>query len=169
LQQVQLVALRGRRTKQPVDYVRLIFALHYLHVEGKRLAAMKAAETRRLKPTQKDHEQFEQDRNSWLARLGEFLDWWSTHLKFRSWVSASAAWYLSRLNSLPHTIVVYASQWSSPSTTQHSLPSAPCTLPRPDLHRLEHASLFGAPTAYLLLVMQLRIKPISRGKTAQKQ
>jgi hypothetical protein len=54
-------------------------------VEGKRLAAMKAAETRRLKPIQKDHEEFEQDRNSWPARLGEFLDWWSTHLKFRSW------------------------------------------------------------------------------------
>jgi len=36
-------------------------------VEGKRLAAMKAAETRRLKPIQRDHEEFEQDRSWWLA------------------------------------------------------------------------------------------------------
>ncbi len=33
-------------------------------------------------------------------------------------------WWLLRMprNFMPHTIVVYASQWLSPSTTQHSLP-----------------------------------------------
>jgi hypothetical protein len=56
---------------------------------------------------------------------------------------------MPRLNSLPHTIVVYASQWSSPSTTQHSLPGGSYALPGPDLHRLEHASLLGARTRYL--------------------
>ena len=55
--------------------------------------------------------------------------------------SASACFFLSRLNNLPHTIVVYASQWSSPSTTQHSLPSGRYPLLGPDFHRLEHASL----------------------------
>src|ERR1700677_4278907 len=62
---------------------------------------------------------------------------------------------MPRLNSLPHIIVVYASQWSSPSTTQHSLPGGRYALPGPDLHRLEHASLLGALTAYLLQQIQL--------------
>src|SRR5476649_1778726 len=40
-----------------------------------------------------------------------------------SWTaSASTGKFLSRLNNPPHTIAVYASQWSSPSTTQHLLP-----------------------------------------------
>jgi hypothetical protein len=47
---------------------------------------------------------------------------------------------MPRLNSLPHIIAVYASQWSSPSTTQHSLPGGCYALPEPDLHRLDHAS-----------------------------
>ncbi len=47
---------------------------------------------------------------------------------------------MPRLHSPPHTIAVYASQWSSPSTTQHSLPGGCYALPEPDLHRLEHAS-----------------------------
>jgi PAS domain-containing protein len=63
--------------------------------------------------------------------------------------------YLSRLNSLPHTIAVYASQWSSPSTTQHSLPGGCYALRGPDLHRLERASFLGALTAYLLQQIQL--------------
>jgi hypothetical protein len=33
--------------------------------------------------------------------------------------------YLSRLNNPLHSIAVYASPWSSPSTPQHSLPGDP--------------------------------------------
>ena len=36
--------------------------------------------------------------------------------------SAPTTLPLTRLNSPPHTIAVYASPWSSPSKTQHSLP-----------------------------------------------
>ena len=42
-----------------------------------------------------------------------------------STVSAPAGLYLSRLNSPLHSIAVYASPWSSPSTPQHSLPGDP--------------------------------------------
>jgi hypothetical protein len=42
-----------------------------------------------------------------------------------STVSAPANLYLSRLNNPLHTIAVYASPWSSPSTPQHSLPGDP--------------------------------------------
>src|SRR6478736_8502876 len=40
-------------------------------------------------------------------------------------VSAPANLYLSRLNNPLHSIAVYASPWSSPSTPQHSLPGDP--------------------------------------------
>jgi hypothetical protein len=59
-------------------------------------------------------------------------------------VSASASSIVSRLNSPPHTIVVYASRPPSPTTPQHSQPGARHGLPGPDLHRLDHASLPGA-------------------------
>jgi hypothetical protein len=36
-------------------------------VEGKLIAAAKAAETRHLRRIQRDYEEFEQDRNSWPA------------------------------------------------------------------------------------------------------
>ena len=55
-------------------------------------------------------------------------------------VSASASLELSRLNSTPHRIVVYASQPPSPPTTQHSLPGARYGLPEPVFHRLDRAS-----------------------------
>jgi len=55
-------------------------------------------------------------------------------------VSASASLELSRLNSTPHRIVVYASQPTSPPTTQHSLPGARYGLPAPVFHRLDRAS-----------------------------
>src|SRR4051812_45425484 len=42
-----------------------------------------------------------------------------------STVSTPANLYLSRLNNPLHTIAVYASPWSSPSTPQHSLPGDP--------------------------------------------
>ena len=58
--------------------------------------------------------------------------------------SASANSILSRLNSPPHTIAVYASRPPSPTTPQHSLPGARYGLPGPDLHRLDRASLPGA-------------------------
>src|SRR5271168_2540150 len=56
-------------------------------------------------------------------------------------VSASATFCLSRLNSTPHTIAVYASRPPSPATTQHSLPGARYGLPGPVSHRQDHASL----------------------------
>ena len=40
---------------------------------------------------------------------------------------------------------MYASPWSSPSTSQHSLPGGRYPLPGPDFHRLELASFPGAP------------------------
>ncbi len=55
-------------------------------------------------------------------------------------VSASATLELSRLNSTPHRIVVYASQPTSPPTTQHSLPGTRYGLPAPVFHRLDRAS-----------------------------
>src|SRR5207247_2661232 len=58
--------------------------------------------------------------------------------------SASAVLWLSRLNSTPHTIAVYASHPPSPATTQHSLPGARYGLPGPVSHRLDNASLPGA-------------------------
>ena len=54
--------------------------------------------------------------------------------------SASTTFGLSRLNSPPHAMAVYASPWSSPSTPQHSLTGGRCPLPRPDFHRLDRAS-----------------------------
>src|SRR3979490_2809591 len=58
--------------------------------------------------------------------------------------SASAILWLSRLNSTPHTIAVYASHPPSPATTQHSLPGARYGLPGPVSHRQDNASLPGA-------------------------
>ena len=55
--------------------------------------------------------------------------------------SAPTIFWLSRLNSPPHAIVVYASQPPSPTTTQHSLPGVRYDLPGPDFHRLDSASL----------------------------
>src|ERR1017187_8797226 len=57
--------------------------------------------------------------------------------------SASAILLLSRLNRPPCTIAVYASPWSSPPTTQHSLPGGRYPLPRPDIHRLDLASFLA--------------------------
>jgi len=58
--------------------------------------------------------------------------------------SAPTTLLLTRLNSPPHTIAVYASPWSSPSRTQHSLPGGCYPLPGPDFHRLDRARLPGA-------------------------
>ena len=57
--------------------------------------------------------------------------------------SAPAMFWLSRLNSPPHAIVVYASHPPSPTTAQHSLPGASYGLPGPDFHRLDNASLLA--------------------------
>src|ERR1700677_3264377 len=57
-----------------------------------------------------------------------------------STASTSAIIFLSRLNIPPRTIAVYASQWSSPSTPQHSLASARYGLLAPVLHRQDHDS-----------------------------
>src|SRR4029434_8772421 len=47
---------------------------------------------------------------------------------------------LSWLNPTPHAIAVYASQPTSPLTTQHSLPSGRYSLLGPDFHRLDRTS-----------------------------
>src|SRR5215813_12480594 len=47
---------------------------------------------------------------------------------------------LSWLNPTPHAIAVYASQPTSPLTTQHSLPSGRYPLLGPDFHRLDRTS-----------------------------
>src|ERR1700746_2626072 len=47
---------------------------------------------------------------------------------------------LSWLNPTPHASGVYASQPTSPLTTQHSLPSGRYSLLGPDFHRLDRAS-----------------------------
>jgi len=54
--------------------------------------------------------------------------------------SAPAISRISWLNPTPQTITVYASPWSSPSTTQHSLPGGRYPFPEPDFHRLDRAS-----------------------------
>jgi hypothetical protein len=54
--------------------------------------------------------------------------------------SAPAISRISWLNPTPHTITVYASPRSSPSTTQHSLPGGCYPFPGPDFHRLDRAS-----------------------------
>ena len=54
--------------------------------------------------------------------------------------SAPATSRISWLNPTPQTITVYASPWSSPSTTQHSLPGGRYPFPGPDFHRLDRAS-----------------------------
>ena len=54
--------------------------------------------------------------------------------------SAPAISRISWLNPTPQTITVYASPWSSPSTTQHSLPGGRYPFPGPDFHRLDRAS-----------------------------
>src|ERR1700757_781804 len=47
---------------------------------------------------------------------------------------------LSWLNPTPHAIAVYASQPTSPLTTQHSLPSGRYSLLGPDFHRQDRTS-----------------------------
>jgi len=67
--------------------------------------------------------------------------------------SAPAISSLSWLDPTPHTITVYASPWSSPSTTQHSLPSGRYPLLGPDFHRLDRASFLAH--RYSFIVMDL--------------
>ena len=54
--------------------------------------------------------------------------------------SAPATSRISWLNPTPQMITVYASPWSSPSPTQHSLPGGRYPLPGPVFHRLDRAS-----------------------------
>jgi hypothetical protein len=89
-----------------------------------------------------------------------------------STVSASAVLCLSRLNSPPHTIVVYASPRTSPPSTQHSLPGGRYPLPGPDLHRLDHASFLAhrRTTKRLLLprVASPALPPIPNAPARQR-
>jgi hypothetical protein len=53
---------------------------------------------------------------------------------------------------------VYASPWSSPSPTQHSLPGGRYPLPGPDFHRLDRASFaWRTATAIPILHSQTRL------------
>src|ERR1700716_3765026 len=74
------------------------------------------------------------------------------HMLPSPWLTgpASAILWLSRLNSTPHTIAVYASHPPSPATTQHSLPGARYGLPGPVSHRQDHASFPGAQAIHSL-------------------
>jgi hypothetical protein len=64
--------------------------------------------------------------------------------------SAPANSRISWLNPTPHTITVYASSWSSPSTTQHSLLGGRYPFPGPDFHRLDRASFaWRTATAFI--------------------
>ncbi len=76
--------------------------------------------------------------------------------------SAPAISRLSWLNPTPHTITVYASPWSSPSTTQHSLPGGRCPFPGPGLSptgprqlRLAHRYSFTVRDSHPLLLASL--------------
>jgi hypothetical protein len=76
-------------------------------------------------------------------------------------VSAPATSGISWLKPTPHTITVYASPWSSPSTAQHSLPGGRYPLPGPDFHRLDRASFAWRTKTPLIfrLVRKYRQRP----------
>src|SRR5580704_12870896 len=73
--------------------------------------------------------------------------------------SAPANSGISWLIPTPHTITVYASPWSSPPTTQHSLPGGRYPLPGPVFHRLDRAS-FAWRTTTPLISFRLDLAPI---------
>jgi hypothetical protein len=77
--------------------------------------------------------------------------------------SAPAISRISWLNPTPQTITVYASPWSSPSTTQHSLPGGRCPFPGPDFHRLDRAS-FAWRTAISLRSSRRRLPGKGAGR-----
>src|SRR4029453_10259537 len=62
---------------------------------------------------------------------------------------------LSWLNPTPHAIAVYASQPTSPLTTQHSLPSGRYSLLGPDFHRLDRTRFCPGPSLDHLVGEQL--------------
>src|ERR1700722_10692161 len=66
--------------------------------------------------------------------------------------SAPATSRISWLNPTPQMITVYASPWSSPSPTQHSLPGGRYPLPGPDFHRLDRASFAWRTTNPLIFI-----------------
>jgi hypothetical protein len=78
-------------------------------------------------------------------------------------VSAPAILSLSWLTPAPHMIAVYASPWSSPLTPQHSLPGGRYSLPGPDFHRLELASLTWR-TSSRLSRDSIRLDPAEDGR-----
>src|SRR5262245_31559299 len=63
---------------------------------------------------------------------------------------------LSWLNPTPHAIAVYASQPTSPLTTQHSLPSGRYSLLGPDFHRLDRTSFAWRTHAITSVAPQLQ-------------
>ena len=75
--------------------------------------------------------------------------------------SAPATSRISWLNPTPHMIAVYASPWSSPAPTQHSLPGGRYPLPGPDFHRLDRAS-FAWRTANYLATIATSLPLLSR-------
>src|SRR5262249_35593415 len=70
---------------------------------------------------------------------------------------------LSWLNPTPHAIAVYASQPTSPLTTQHSLPSGRYSLLGPDFHRLDRTSFAWRTHSHHLMLPHHLMLAISSG------
>ena len=82
--------------------------------------------------------------------------------------SAPATSRISWLNPTPQMITVYASPWSSPSPTQHSLPGGRYPLPGPDFHRLDRASFtWRTATPSSQWTLTTYSLPVSRRTMAQ--
>src|SRR5580658_5321069 len=81
-------------------------------------------------------------------------------------VSAPTTLEISRLNSPPHAMVVYASQPPSPTTPQHSLPGVRYDLPGPDFHRLDSASLPDAQGRSSGRILEHPSRPVAFGNAA---
>src|SRR5271165_667996 len=82
--------------------------------------------------------------------------------------SAPATSRISWLNPTPQTITVYASPWSSPPTTQHSLPGGRYPFPGPDFHRLDRAS-FAWRTTNPLVFSGVGLAAIRSGDYKSRQ
>ena len=52
-------------------------------VEGRRIVALKAAETRRFNQMVQERKEPEEAENSWMARTPRFIAWCFSHMKFR--------------------------------------------------------------------------------------
>ena len=87
-----------------------------------------------------------------------------------STVSAPANLYLSRLNNPLHSIAVYASPWSSPSTPQHSLPGDPLrSYPGRTSTGWNAPASPGAPKKYRLAQQSTPVAPRPRPRRSRNR